>query len=51
MNQYQTGSVCQCSTYPEDCGVHNPQHDYEPGDNRHPMHTDPLCRICGQPKH
>lgn len=25
-------------------------HDYEPGDDTHPMHTDPLCRICGQPK-
>jgi hypothetical protein len=24
--------------------------DYEPGDMTHPMHTDPLCRICGQPK-
>lgn len=25
-------------------------HDYEPGTERHPMHTDPLCRICGEPK-
>lgn len=25
-------------------------HDYEPGDERHAMHTDPLCRICGQSK-
>lgn len=22
-------------------------HDYEPGEGRHAMHTDPLCRICG----
>lgn len=26
------------------------KHDYEPGDQRDPMHTDPLCRVCGQPK-
>lgn len=26
------------------------RHEYEPGDERHPMHSDPLCRICGQPK-
>lgn len=25
-------------------------HDYEPGEDTHPMHTDPLCRVCGQPK-
>lgn len=25
-------------------------HDYEPGDGRHPMQTDPRCRICGGPK-
>lgn len=25
-------------------------HDYEPGQGRHPMQTDPLCDICGQPK-
>lgn len=24
-------------------------HDYEPGEATHPMHTDPLCRVCGQP--
>lgn len=23
-------------------------HDYEPGEGTHPMHTDPMCRICGQ---
>jgi rubredoxin len=27
-----------------------PPHDYEPGDTYHPMHTDPLCRICGATK-
>lgn len=27
-----------------------PDHDYEPGGERHPMHTDPLCRLCGRPK-
>lgn len=26
------------------------RHDYEPGDDTHPMHTDPLCIVCGQPK-
>ena len=26
------------------------RHDYEPGDGSHPMHTDPLCRICGKAK-
>lgn len=26
------------------------RHDYEPGERTHPMHTDPLCRACGQPK-
>ena len=26
------------------------KHDYEPGESRDPMHTDPLCRVCGQPK-
>lgn len=25
-------------------------HDYERGDATHPMHTDPLCRVCGQPR-
>jgi hypothetical protein len=25
------------------------RHDYEPGDTRHPMHTDPACRVCGRP--
>lgn len=25
-------------------------HDYEPGEATHPMHTAPLCRICGQPR-
>lgn len=25
-------------------------HDYEPGEATHPMHTDPLCRICGEPR-
>lgn len=23
---------------------------YEPGTEFHPMHTDPLCRLCGAPK-
>jgi hypothetical protein len=23
---------------------------YEPGEEHHPMHTDPLCRLCGGPK-
>lgn len=26
------------------------KHDYEPGEATHPMHTDPLCRVCGYPK-
>lgn len=26
------------------------QHEYEPGDVTHPMHTDPSCRVCGAPK-
>lgn len=26
-------------------------HDYEPDpNNKHPMHTDPMCRLCGKPK-
>lgn len=25
-------------------------HDYEPGEEYHPMHTDPLCRVCGAPR-
>ncbi|MEQ7008371.1 hypothetical protein ABN028_19540 [Actinopolymorpha sp. B17G11] len=24
------------------------RHEYEPGDQSHRMHTDPLCRTCGQ---
>jgi hypothetical protein len=26
------------------------RHDYEPGDDHHPMHTDPLCAVCGRPR-
>lgn len=26
------------------------KHDYWPGEDTHPMHTDPLCAICGYPK-
>jgi len=26
------------------------QHEYEPGEVHHAMHTDTLCRICGYPK-
>lgn len=26
------------------------RHDYEPGDEGSPMQTDPLCRVCGEPK-
>lgn len=26
------------------------KHDYEPGETIHPMHTDPLCSVCGYPK-
>lgn len=29
-------------------GRTDPRHDYEPGEGRHPMHTDPLC-VCGRP--
>lgn len=25
-------------------------HDYVPGEYRHPMHTDPLCSVCGESK-
>jgi hypothetical protein len=25
-------------------------HDWEPSDAKSPMHTNSLCRICGQPK-
>ena len=25
-------------------------HEYEEGDEKHPMHTDPLCKVCGQPR-
>lgn len=25
-------------------------HDYVPGEHRRPMHTDPLCHDCGEPK-
>lgn len=25
-------------------------HDYEPGDEHRPMYTDPMCRICGEPR-
>ena len=25
-------------------------HEYEEGDQKHPMHTDPLCAVCGQPR-
>lgn len=28
----------------------NEKHEYEPGGVKHPMHTDPLCKICGKPK-
>lgn len=27
-----------------------PDHDYEPGELTHPMHTDPRCAVCGEPK-
>jgi hypothetical protein len=27
------------------------EHDYEPGEVTHPMHTDPPCGICGKAKH
>lgn len=27
------------------------RHEYEPGDGRHAMHTDPLCNVCGLAKH
>jgi hypothetical protein len=26
------------------------RHEYEPGEGSHPMHTDPLCKVCGAPK-
>jgi hypothetical protein len=26
------------------------RHEYEPGERTHPMHTDPVCRVCGEPK-
>jgi len=26
------------------------QHEYEEGDEKAPMHTDPLCKVCGQPR-
>lgn len=28
----------------------NEPHDYEPGQHYHPAYTEPLCRVCGQPK-
>lgn len=27
---------------------YEPDHDYEPGDDTHPMHTDALCTVCGR---
>lgn len=30
---------------------YQPDHDYEAGDldeDRHPMHSDPLCKVCGR---
>jgi hypothetical protein len=26
------------------------RHDYEPGETASRMHTDPDCRVCGQPR-
>jgi hypothetical protein len=26
------------------------RHDYEPSEESHPMHTDPVCNVCGSPK-
>jgi hypothetical protein len=26
------------------------EHDYEPGEGSHPMHTDAACAICGRPR-
>lgn len=26
-------------------------HDYEPGETTHAMHSDPDCRVCGGPPH
>lgn len=26
------------------------RHEYEPGEATHPMHSDPLCGVCGYPK-
>lgn len=32
----------------KDCAMK--RHDYEPGEDTHPMHTDPACKACGRPK-
>ncbi len=26
------------------------RHDYEPSEHHHPMHTDPVCAVCGRAK-
>jgi len=30
-------------------GSEREPHDYERGDVRHPMHTEPMCLVCGNP--
>jgi hypothetical protein len=31
-------------------GVESARHEYEPSDVTTPMHTDPRCAVCGEPK-
>jgi hypothetical protein len=46
--QYMKGKIAEARAHK---AMQDQPHDYEPGETYHRMHTDPLCRICGLPKH
>ena len=45
--QYMNGKLAEAKAQHAIAGV---PHDYIPGDVFRPMHTDPMCVECGQPK-
>ncbi len=44
---WHPGPLANCHRGP--CRARN-AHDYEPGEVTHPMHSDPLCCVCGLPR-
>lgn len=45
--QYMRGKIAEAKA--QNVVAQSP-HEYEPGETYHQMHTDPLCRACGEPK-